>query len=140
MGRVFFIRLEHGEIVTECIERVASDNGVSHGYALMVGGVGGGQVVVGPRKSDERPVEPMLLPIGGAHEVAAVGILAQDKSGKPIMHLHGALGRSGQTVTGCLRVGAETWLVGEVVLFEVLGVKAVRKMDKKSGFELLEVD
>ncbi|MEE9401337.1 MAG: DUF296 domain-containing protein, partial [Dehalococcoidia bacterium] len=63
IGRVFVIRLEHGDVVPECIERFAEEHGVSVGHVILVGGIGGGEVVVGPRRSEERPPEPMLLPI-----------------------------------------------------------------------------
>jgi predicted DNA-binding protein with PD1-like motif len=138
MGRVFVIRLEDGDMVPGCIERFAEENGVSVGHAVLVGGIGGGEVVVGPRCSQEMPPQPMLLPVDGAHEVLGVGVLAPDEDGKPVLHIHAALGRSGQTMSGCLRPGVETWLVGEVILYEILGVKAVRVRDAESGFSLLE--
>ena len=138
MGRVFVIRLEDGDVVPGCIERFAEENGVSVGHAVLVGGVGGGEVVVGPRCSQEMPPQPMLLPVDGAHEVVGVGVLAPDEDGKPVLHIHAALGRSGQTISGCLRPGVEIWLVGEVILYEILGVKAVRVRDAESGFSLLE--
>jgi predicted DNA-binding protein with PD1-like motif len=138
MGRVFVIRLEDGDMVPGCIERFAEENGVSVGHAVLVGGIGGGEVVVGPRCSQEMPPQPMLLPVDGAHEVVGVGVLAPDEDGKPVLHIHAALGRSGQTMSGCLRPGVETWLVGEVILYEILGVKAVRVRDAESGFSLLE--
>lgn len=139
VGRVFVIRLEDGDVVPTCIERFAEENGISAGHVILVGGIGGGQVVVGPRRSDERPPEPMLLPIDGAHEVVGVGVLAPDEQGKPILHIHAALGRSGQTISGCLRFGAATWLVGEAILYEIIGVNVARVKDKASGFELLDV-
>ena len=138
IGRVFVIRLEDGDVVPECIERFAEENGVSVGQAILVGGIGGGDVVVGPRRLDERPPEPMLLPIDGAHEVVGVGVLALGEDGKPTLHIHAALGRAGQTMTGCLRHGVTTWLVGEVILYEILGADVLRMKDKQSGFELLE--
>lgn len=138
MGRVFVIRLEDGDVVPGCIERFAEENGVSVGHAVLVGGIGGGEVVVGPRSSQEMPPQPMLLPVDGAHEVVGVGVLAPDEDGKPVLHIHAALGRSGQTMSGCLRPGVEIWLVGEVILYEILGVKAVRVRDAESGFSLLE--
>ena len=138
IGRVFVMRLEDGDVVPECIERFAEEKGVSVGHAVLVGGIGGGDVVVGPRRSEERPPEPMLLPIDGAHEVAGVGVLAPGEDGKPALHIHAALGRAGQTMTGCLRHGVATWLVGEVILYEILGADMVRIKDAQSGFELLE--
>ena len=116
----------------------ATDQGVSLGHVVLVGGIGGGQVVVGPRHSDETPPDPMLLPIDGAHEVVGVGVLAPGEDGKPVLHIHGALGRSGQTMTGCLRPGVTTWLVGEVILYEILGAEATRVRERKSGLALLQ--
>ncbi len=138
MGRVFVIRLEDGDVVPGCIERFAEENGVSVGHVILVGGIGGGEVVVGPRRSEERPPQPMLLPIDGVHEVVGVGVLAPSEDGKPVLHIHAALGRSGQTMSGCLRPGVTTWLVGEAILYEILGVDVARVRDKQSGFMLLE--
>jgi predicted DNA-binding protein with PD1-like motif len=138
IGRVFVIRLEDGDMVPDCIERFAAENGVQVGHAILVGGIGAGEVVVGPRRSDEMPPQPMLLPVDGAHEVAGVGVLAPGEDGRPVLHIHAALGRSGRTMTGCLRPGVETWLVGEVILYEILGTKATRVKDKRTGFTLLE--
>ena len=138
-GRVFVIRLEHGDVVPSCIERFAEEKGISVGHAILVGGLGGGEIVVGPRRSEERPPEPMFLPVDGAHEVAAVGVLAPGENGKPVLHIHGALGRSGNTMTGCLRPGVTTWVVGEVILCEILGANVARIRDEKSGFALLNI-
>lgn len=137
-GRVFVIRLEDGDVIPDCIEHFAAENGVSVGHVILVGGIGEGEVVVGPRRSEERPPDPMLLPVENAHEVVGVGVLAPGQAGKPILHIHASLGRSGQTMTGCLRPGVRTWLVGEVILYEILDTTAVRLVDKESGFELLE--
>jgi predicted DNA-binding protein with PD1-like motif len=138
IGRVFVIRLEDGDVLPECIESFAESNGVSVGHAILIGGIGGGEVVVGPRYSHEMPPQPMQLPVDGAHEVAGVGVLAPNEDGRPVLHMHASLGRSGQTMTGCVRPGVTTWLVGEVILYEILGVKATRIKDTKSGFALLE--
>ncbi len=138
LGRVFVIRLEHGDQLPSCIERFAEEKGIAVGHVILVGGIGEGQVVVGPRRSDERPPEPMLLPIDGAHEVAGVGVIAPGEDGKPHLHIHAALGRSGKTTTGCLRPGVSTWLVGEVVIYEILGARVARVKDTESGFSLLQ--
>jgi predicted DNA-binding protein with PD1-like motif len=138
LGRVFIIRLEDGDVLPRCIEQFAEENGVAAGHVVLVGGIGGGEVVVGPRRSDQSPPEPMLLPIDGAHEVAGVGVIALGEDGKPHLHMHAALGRSGKTTTGCLRPGVITWLVGEAILYEITGTEAVRIADEGSGFALLE--
>lgn len=139
LGRVFVIRLEDGDAIPTCIERFAEEHGISVGQVIMLGGIIGGQVVVGPRRSDEMPPEPMLVPLDGAHEVVGAGIIAPDEKGKPTLHMHAALGRAGKTTTGCLRPGVSTWLVGEVILCEILGTGAVRVPHEKAGFELLDI-
>ena len=139
IGRVFVLRLEDGDMVPEGIERFAAEKGIKVGHVILIGGIGGGQVVVGPRKTDEMPPDPMLLPVDGAHEVVGAGIIAPDKDGKPVLHIHASLGRAGRTLTGCLRPGVSTWLVGEAIIYEITGTKAKRLPDKKSGFDLMEV-
>jgi predicted DNA-binding protein with PD1-like motif len=138
IGRIFIIRLEDGDVVPDCLEHFAAENAVGCAQVILLGGIGGGNLVVGPRHSDELPPDPMLLPVDGAHEVAAVGLLVPGADGKPMLHIHGALGRAGQTVTGCLRPGVNTWLVGEAVMIEVLGTAAMRQPDAATGFSLLE--
>jgi uncharacterized protein len=139
LGRIFVIRLEDGDKVPACIERFAQEKGISAGQVVLVGGTGSGQVVVGPRYSDRMPPEAVLLPVDGAHEVLGIGTLAPGEDGRPVLHIHASLGRCGQTLTGCLRPGVDTWLVGEVIIYEITGVEVKRVMDKKSGFALLEV-
>lgn len=139
IGRIFIVKLEDGDRLPDCIESFAFENGISTGQVLIVGGIGSGQIVVGPRDSECMPPDPMLLPIDGAHEVAGVGTIAPGEDGKPLLHMHAALGRSGKTMTGCIRPGVYTWLTGEAVIYEIIGAKTIRSKDEKSGFALLEV-
>ncbi len=139
-GRVFVLRLEDGDMVPDCIEKFAAEKGIRHGQVVLVGGIGGGQVVVGPRDSGEMPPDPMHLFVEDAHETLAVGVLAPDQNGRPVLHIHGALGRAGKTLTGCLRPGVRTWLVAEAVIYEITGIQASRQPDAASGFTLLQVD
>jgi predicted DNA-binding protein with PD1-like motif len=137
IGRVFVIRLEDDDELPGCIEKFAVEHKISVGQAILVGGIGSGEIVSGPRKNKELPIDPMLIPVDGVHEVVGVGVLAPDRKGKPTLHIHAALGRAGKTTTGCLRMGVKTWLVGEVILYEILGADVARLPDKDSGFELL---
>jgi predicted DNA-binding protein with PD1-like motif len=139
IGRVFVIRLEDGDVIPDCIEMFALEKGISAGHVVLIGGAGPGEIVTGPRRPDEMPPEPIVLPVDGAHEAVGNGFIAPDKHGRPVLHIHAALGRAGNTVTGCLRPGIRTWLVGEVIIYEILGTDAKRLHDMKSGFTLLEV-
>jgi predicted DNA-binding protein with PD1-like motif len=139
MGRVFVIRLEEGDLLPAALEQFAEEKKIKNGFVLLVGGIGSGQVVVGPRISDRMPPDAMLLPIDGAHEVVGVGVLAPCENGRTGMHMHAAMGRSGKTTTGCIRPGVKTWLVAEAIVYEITGIDARRILDKKSGFALLQV-
>ena len=138
IGRVFIMRLEDGDLLPTCIEEFAYEKNIKNGFVLLTGGIGSGQVVVGPRYSDKMPPEPMLLPVLGAHEVVGLGVLAPGEDQRPALHIHAALGRSGATLTGCLRPGVTTWLVGEVILYEILGTSMRRVPDPMCGLSLLQ--
>jgi predicted DNA-binding protein with PD1-like motif len=139
IGRVFVLRLDDGDIVPGCIEKFAAEKAIKCGHVVLIGGIGGGNIVSGPKKSSEMPPDPLYLPVDGAHEVVGAGIIAPDKDGRPVLHIHAALGRAGKTLTGCLRPGVSTWLVGEAVIYEILGADVKRLPDKDSGFDLMEV-
>ena len=139
IGRVFILRLEDKDIVPDCIEKFAADMGIRVAQVLFHGGIGSGQVVVGPRDTLDYQPQEMVVPVDGAHEILAVGLIAPDENNTPILHIHGSLGRAGHTICGCLREGVETWLIGEAVVYEILDIEAKRILDKESGFQLLQV-
>jgi predicted DNA-binding protein with PD1-like motif len=63
IGRAFVVPLEDRDVVPECIERFAEAKGMSAGQAILVGGIGSDDVAIGPRRSEGRRPQPMLLPI-----------------------------------------------------------------------------
>jgi len=138
-GRVFILRLEHNDAIPDCIESFALENHIVIAQVTIIGSIGNGEIVSGPRYSERMPPEPMLIPVDGAHEVVGIGVIAPDKQGKPALHLHAAAGRAGKTITGCLRAGVSTWVVGEVIICEIVGAEAKRVLDAKTGFDLLQV-
>ncbi len=139
VGRVFAIRLEHGEPMPECLERLAAEKGVRCGLAIMVGGADeGSRFVVGPEDGTTMPPVPMVNALTGVHEVAAVGTLFPDEAGAPTLHMHAAFGRGDSTLSGCIREGIVAWQVLEIVLIEIVGLTATRVRDPETGFGLLQ--
>ena len=139
IGRVFVIRLEDGDKLPQAVENFAKEKGISRGMCLLIGGIEGkGKVVVGPENGQATPIVPMVTELSGVHEILGVGTLFPDGNGKPSLHMHAALGRGGKTITGCIRLGIETWKVGEVILFEITDNTACRKKDPATGFDLME--
>jgi uncharacterized protein len=140
IGRIFVLRLETGERLPDAIESFAEDHSIASAVVLYVGGAqDGSRLVVGPEAGCGDAIIPMIHALQGIQEVLGVGTLFPDEAGKPILHMHAATGREGQATVGCTRAGVEVWLVGEVVLLEILGAAGQRKLSPASGFKLLEV-
>lgn len=138
-GRIFVIRLEDGEIIHEVLEKFAADQGVERAFLIAVGGAGeGSTLVVGAVDPKARPVPPLTRVLDNVHEIAGLGTIFPGGDGKPLLHIHLACGRNGATVTGCGRTGVRVWQVAEVILVELLGTDARRKLDPGTGFELLQ--
>ena len=73
------------------------------------------------------------------HEMVGAGTLFPDEAGRPVLHLHASFGRDTAVTTGCIRNGVRTWVVGEVVVIELVGSTATRREDQSTGFELLDL-
>jgi predicted DNA-binding protein with PD1-like motif len=137
-GRIFIIRLEDGEILHETIERFAVEQRVKAAYMIVLGGADSqSRLVVGPEGGRATPVNPMTHELEGVHEIVGTGTLFPDEEGKPVLHMHVAGGRKDSTITGCVRTGVKVWQVAEVVLIEMLGSTAIRKLEPALGFKLL---
>jgi len=137
LGRVFVLRLDDGDVIPGCIEQFAADEDVKAAQVVLLGAVQSGEVVAGPRASRSAPAGPMLLPVDGVHEVLGVGLLAPNEMGEPRLHVHGALGRAGATLTGCLRPGVDTWCMIEAVVTEILDLNVRRVSDGARGVSIL---
>jgi predicted DNA-binding protein with PD1-like motif len=140
IGRIFVLRLEHDDPVPGCIEEFAAENRIRLAQVVFHGGIYKGDLVAGPRITEEPKPVPIVLPVREANESLAVGVIAPDKSGKPVLHMHGSLGRSGQTMTGCFQKGVTTWLVGEAVIYEILSANGVARVrNETADLNLLEI-
>jgi uncharacterized protein len=137
MGRVIVARGFEGEDIYEEIERIAAKEGVRSGAVFMVGGIGSGKVVVGPRTPDDIS-EPLVREFNDAREIAGVGTLFCDGD-DPKLHLHGAIGRGDEVIAGCPRGGATVFCLLEVVILEIDGIDATRALDPELGIKVLQL-
>jgi predicted DNA-binding protein with PD1-like motif len=138
-GRVFVIRLEDGDIVHEELERFAREQSIRAATVIAVGGAEtGSRLIVGPAKARETPIRPLEHALENVHEISGVGTIFPDETGRPVLHMHMACGRNGETVTGCIRSGVKTWQVMEIILLELIDTQGVRMPDPATGFKLLE--
>lgn len=139
LGRVFALRLEHGDPMPATLENFCREHGIASGLAVMVGGADdGSRLVVGPEDGNVMPAVPMVTALAGVHEVAGVGLIFAGEDGQPALHMHAASGRGEHTITGCIRAGISTWHVLEVMIVEVTGLEAARLPDALTGFNLLQ--
>ena len=140
LGRVLVVRLEDGDIVHEAVEEAARAAGVGRAAVILLGGAdGGSRVIMGPEDGRAAKIVPFERVLHDVHEMAGVGTIFPDEAGSPKLHLHAAFGRDDQVTAGCIRRGVKTWIVGEVVVIELLGSGATRRLDPTTGFELVEI-
>ncbi|MBN1181975.1 MAG: DNA-binding protein [Bacteroidales bacterium] len=138
-GRIFIIRLEHGEIIHENIERFAEEHHVKAAFLTIVGGIDkDSKIIVGPESDTAQKIVPKEYLVSRMHEITGTGTLFPGPNGKPYLHMHIACGRDTNTLVGCIRRGVKTWHVLEIILVELLNTSAKRVPDKETGFELLE--
>jgi predicted DNA-binding protein with PD1-like motif len=137
VGRVIVARLHDGEDLYGEIEHLAAAEDLRSAAVIVVGGLRRGKIVVGP-KNPTGPIEPEFREFDDAREIAGVGTVFRDDEG-PKLHLHGAIGRGDTTLTGCPRGGAAVFCVLEVVLIEITGLAAERRMDPETGLKLLSL-
>lgn len=137
-GRVFVISLEDGDLVPSCLEDFAEKNGIKVALLSAVGGLNRGTIVAGPEGESLEQVKPRFIDIdAGPREFLSIGIIVPGSKGKPVAHMHGALGRADEARVGCLRPGVRTWLMGEVILQEIVGLEAKRVVSSRNNLEYL---
>lgn len=140
IGRVFVVRLEDGERLPEALEAFAREQEIREAVVIFIGGAkSGSRLVVGPDAARPEAIVPLVHTLAGIQEVAGVGTLFPNEAGEPVLHLHAACGREGGATVGCTRAGVEVWLVGEVIILELLGTGGVRRPEPPSGFQLLRM-
>ncbi|MHB8069344.1 MAG: PPC domain-containing DNA-binding protein [Desulfobaccales bacterium] len=138
LGRIFTLRLEDGERLPDVLEGFAGEHNIQAALVFFLGGAQhGSRVVVGP-DAGQKTIVPLIHVLQGIQEVLAVGTIFPNAAGQPVMHLHAASGREGGATVGCTRAGVEVWLVGEVVILEILGTSGQRLQEGETGFELLQ--
>lgn len=141
LGRIFILRLEHGDKIPDIIEEFAAELKIKSAVVHFLGGADtGGKVVVGPEDGKASKPRPMVTQLSGTSEAIGMGTLFINEAGIPKLHLHAAFGRGRETITGCTREGVVVWHIGEAVICELLDTNAARRIDPGTGFELLETE
>lgn len=128
-------RFDHGESVVPAIKELCRREKVAAGWFFLIGAVTKGAMVTGPEEETLPPV-PVWNRFDLPREIVGMGSVAT-VDGEPSIHLHAALGRGTETMTGCLRGEGEAYIVVEAMLLEMTGVDMTRAFDEKTGMGLL---
>ncbi|MGB9642046.1 MAG: PPC domain-containing DNA-binding protein [Candidatus Ratteibacteria bacterium] len=136
--RIFVVRLDDGEKIPAAIEDFARKHKIQCGICILIGGIGSGKLVTGPRYPESSPVTPIFQSITGTSEIAGIGSIFPDENNIPKLHMHATIGRRKTTLTGCIRPGITVWKIGECIIIELIGTKAKRITNQKAGFSILE--
>ena len=138
VGRIIGARLFEGEDLYESVEQIAKKENVKSAAVLITGGFRKADVVVGP-KTEKPKIVGNFKNFAGPGEVLGVGTIYCDNE-DPKLHIHTAIGKDGETIVGCPRGGAKTFLILEVTIIEIQDLKAARRLDETSGLKLLRFE
>ncbi|MDD3619863.1 MAG: DNA-binding protein [Desulfobulbaceae bacterium] len=138
MGRIFYIRLDDGDDLHQCIRELVVREQVRSAWFQVFGGLKKAGVVTGPREP-VMPPDPVWTTVTEAREILGIGSVFRDGE-EPLIHLHAAMGRHGDTLTGCVRRDSMVYLVDEVLLMEMTGIDVTRPWSDERGFNRPEFD
>ncbi len=135
-GRVFILKFEDRDNLLEEIKGVAVQEKIKVGTIMLLGGMRTAGIVSGPKEA-VIPPDPVWVNVDDCREVLGFGTLFW-KGEEPIIHLHGAIGRFRETITGCIRKDSSVYLVIEAVITEILGIDAQKVLNGTTGIVTLE--
>ncbi len=136
-GRVFVLKFDDKDDLLAEIKSVAETEKIKAGTIMLLGGLRKAGIVAGPKEAVVPP-DPMWVMTDDGREVLGFGTIFW-RGNEPAIHLHGAVGRGKETITGCIRKESSVYLVVEAVITELLGIDGSRKLDEKTGLVVLDL-
>ncbi len=137
LGRVFVLRMDHGEDLIESLQKFLKEKKIESCTALFMGALRDGRAVTGPKL----PVVPPTTNFeayDSAWEVFGMATVYPSIEG-PKLHIHSGIGRGQQSLLGCIRDKAQVYLIVEAILFEICGLSAERAWDENMQLYLLSL-
>ncbi|MCG7855261.1 MAG: DUF296 domain-containing protein [Methanoregulaceae archaeon] len=134
VGRVFYVRVDHGEDLLETLQNFVAEKGIHSGIIQFLGAVAEGRIVTGPRQP-VLPPEPSMESYNGGWEVVGLATITPGPD-RPHIHYHASAGKGREALTGCLREKAVTYIIIEAVVMELLGTRIQRRFDPTTGLDL----
>ncbi|MFH1791655.1 MAG: PPC domain-containing DNA-binding protein [Candidatus Omnitrophota bacterium] len=137
IGRVFVLKFDDGDVLLKKLKAFIKKEKLKSAAMIFIGALKKGDLVTGPRKPVVPPA-PNKIRFKDGWEVLGIGTIFSNSEG-PQVHVHGAMGKKLKALTGCVRGESEVFLVVEAVVFELKGVKADKRIDVKTGLNLLRI-
>ncbi len=137
IGRVFVLKFEDDDIVIDTLAAFIKKERIKSATLMFIGALKEGEMATGPQKPIIPP-EPNWVSFRDGWEVMGIGTVFSNKKG-PQIHIHGAMGKKLRTLIGCVRKKSRVFLVLEVIVYELKGVKASKDIDRKTGLNLLAI-
>jgi uncharacterized protein len=138
LGRVFVLRMDDGEDLPSSLQKFVQEKEIDSCMALFMGALRDGMAVTGPEAPIIPPV-PHFESFEGGWEIFGMATIYASSDGQKL-HIHSAIGKGRQSLTGCIRERAHIYLIVEAVLFEISGLNACREMDARTALYLLSME
>lgn len=136
INRVFVATFSDGEDILDGLKDLFIKENIESALFFIIGAIKEGKIVSGP-KEDVIPPEPYWRSIDEAHEVVGIGNIFKSET-EPKIHLHTTFAKKEMLKMGCLRSDAKTFLLLEVILFEIKGANLFKGIDEKTGLLMLK--
>lgn len=133
-GRIFVVRIDHGEELVEILLQCIREKEILCGTVQVLGALQEGHMVTGPEEMVLPPI-PHREEISGGWEILGAGTISWGENG-PHLHLHSTAGKGNRALAGCLRDLARVYIVIEAVIIEIAGIRAIRRPDPATGLDL----
>ena len=137
LGRIFLLKFSDGDILLKELDKFSRKERLEGAVMVFLGALRSGKLVTGPRKP-VYPPEANWENFKDGWEVMGIGTIFANKTG-PQIHIHTAMGKKNKTLTGCVRLDSKVFLVIEAIVFELVGVKATKEIDPRTGLNLLKI-
>jgi predicted DNA-binding protein with PD1-like motif len=135
-GRVFYLRVDHGEDLLSSLQSFVIEKKISAGFIHLLGALRKGTIVTGP-KEPVLPPDPSYESYDNGWEVLGFATITPGKE-QPHIHVHASVGRKKEALTGCLREKATAYIIVEAVIIEITGADIFCHRDPVTGLELPE--
>lgn len=131
------VKFDNDDILLDKLSGLARKEKIKAATLIFIGALKKGTLVTGPKKP-VIPPEPNKVSFKDGWEVMGIGTIFTNNKG-PQIHIHSAMGKKDKAMTGCIREKSKIFLVLEVIILELIGVKATKDLDPKTGLNLLKI-